>query len=185
MKIVVLNGSPQKKGITSQIVDYVLAGIEAEIKEYYAYYEDIKPCVACLYCFTHPNECVIKDDFQKMMADFMEADLVILASPLHFSSMTGKLLSAISRMQYLFALKYEHKQPIPFKDKKGLSIITGGNNYPTMFNAIEPVDSIIYAHINAKKVERLLIKATDKHSIPELKEIYADRIKDIKEFINE
>lgn len=185
MKIVVLNGSPQKKGITSQIVDYVLADIEAEVKKYYAYYDDIKPCVACLYCFSHPNECVIKDDFQKMIADFNDADLIILASPLHFSSMSGQLLSVISRLQYLFALKYEHQQAIPFKDKKGLTIITGGNNYPTMFKAIEPVDSIIYAHTNAKKVERLLIKATDKHPVAELKEIYAQRINEIKAFIKQ
>lgn len=185
MKVVVLNGSPIKNGITKQITDFVFEGIDCELKTYYAYYTDIKACIACEYCFTHPNECVIKDEFQIMMKDFDEADLVVLASPLHFTSFTGKLLSSISRMQYLFALKYEHKQEIPFKNKKGLTIITGGNDYPTMFNAIEPVDSIIYRHINAKKVDRLLIKATDKYSIAELKDQYKDKIDEIRGFIND
>ena len=185
MKVVVLNGSPIKNGITKQITDYVFEQIDCEIKTYYAYFVDIKPCIACMYCFKNPNECVIKDEFQEMMSDFDDADLIVLASPLHFSSFTGKLLSSISRMQYLFALKYEHKQEIPFKNKKGLTIITGGNDYPTMFNAINPVDSIIYRHINAKEVNRLLIKATDKFSVEELIENYQEEIEEVRKFINE
>jgi len=184
MKIVVVNGSPLKNGITKQMTDYIFEGIDCEIKTYYSYYADIKACIACEYCFSHANECVIKDEFQTMMTDFDEADVIVLASPLHFSSYTGKLLSSISRLQYLFALKYVHKLPIPFKNKKGLSIITGGNDYPTMFNAVKEVDAIIYDHINATKTDKILIKATDQHSIAELKEVYAEDIKRIREFIN-
>ncbi|MDL2212135.1 flavodoxin family protein [Erysipelotrichaceae bacterium OttesenSCG-928-M19] len=185
MKIVVLNGSPQKNGITKQITDYLLKNINAEITTHYAYEVNVKACIACHYCFKHPNECVIKDDFQQIMTDFAQADVVVLASPLHFSSFTGQLLSVISRMQYLFALKYEHKQEIPFKNKKGVTIITGGNDYKSMFDAIKPVDSIIYNHINAKKRQRLLIKATDQYSVPELIEQYQAEIIDIISFIKE
>ncbi|MDF9867766.1 multimeric flavodoxin WrbA [Bacilli bacterium PM5-3] len=184
MKVVVLNGSPLKKGLTAQLTDYIFETIDCEIKTYYAYYTDIKSCVACKYCFSHPNECVIKDEFQTMMKDFDEADLVVLASPLHFSSFTGELLSTISRLQYLFGLKYVHKLPIPFKNKKGLTIITGGNDYPTMFNAIKNVDSLIYNHINVKEYDRVLVKATDKYSMEEIKVQYAEDIERVREFIN-
>ena len=184
MKVVVVNGSPLKNGLTKQITDHVFEGIDCEIKTYYAYYVDIKACVACEYCFSHPNECVIKDEFQQMMADFHDADLVVLASPLHFSSFTGKFMSAISRLQYLYGLKYVHQQPIPFKDKKGLSIVNGGNDYQSMFDSIKAIDPIIYSHINAYKTDRLLIKATDDYSITEIKENYAKEIQEIREFIN-
>ncbi|MEG0284311.1 MAG: flavodoxin family protein [Erysipelotrichales bacterium] len=182
MQVVVINGSPLEKGITTQITDIVLKG--CDVKTYYAYKANIKPCIDCKYCFRNPNECIYKDEFQVMIEDISQADLVVLASPLHFSSFSGELLSSISRMQYLFALKYVHKQELPFKKKKALTIITAGNNYPTMFDAIKPVDSLIFSHINATNIQRLLIKETDKYTVDELTEIYKDEIKEIQNYIN-
>lgn len=186
MKVVILKGSPRKKGVTNTFVNEVFKDIDCEIKEYEAYYNDIKPCIDCRYCFSHEEECVIKDEFQTMMADISEADLVVLASPLHFSTFTGKLLSMISRMQLYYAVKYHFKKPLPFKDKYALSIICGGNNYPTMFEAPELSDRIIYPHLNANKgIERLEIKKTDKFEIEELIDMYQDDIIRVRKYIED
>lgn len=183
MKVVILNGSPDKKGVTKQITDYVFADIDCEISEHWSYYSDIKPCVDCQYCFRNPNLCVIKDDFQNMMEDFREADLIVLASPLHFSSFTGKLLTSISRMQYLFALKYIHNLESDFTKKRGLTIVTGGNDYHNMFQAIDAVDKIIYDHMNVENIDRLLIKATDKDSVENIINMNLSKIDEIRKYI--
>ncbi|MDR3215213.1 MAG: flavodoxin family protein [Bacilli bacterium] len=184
MKIVILNGSPNKQGTTKQLCDYLFKD-QNEVITYYAYDNKVKACIGCNYCFNHKNKCIYdgKDDFKKVMADVIEADLLVLASPLHFSSFSGKLLSLISRLQVYFPLKYYYKEPLPFKDKKGLSIIVGGNDYPTMFDAIKPVDRIIYNHTNAKQVKRLLFKGSDQYSFEELITKNSEFINEIKLFI--
>lgn len=186
MKVVILKGSPRKKGVTNTIVNEVFKDFTGEIKEYEAYYADIKPCVDCRYCFSHEGECVIKDEFQVMMEDIMEADLVVIASPLYFSTLTGKFLSMISRMQCYYALKYHYKKPLPFKDKYGLSIICGGNNYPTMFDAPELSDKLIYRHLNANKgVKRLEIKQTDKFEVEQLIEMHKEEILELRKYLKD
>lgn len=183
MKIVILNGSPLKNGKTKKICDRLFEGVDAQIITYYAYFSDIRACTACEYCFKHENVCVIKDEFQVMMADIDDCDLVVFASPLHFSSFSGKLLAMVSRLQYLFALSYIHKKPLPLKPKKALTIVSAGNNYPGMFDAIKPVDSMIYSHMNVKEIKRLLINQSDNRSIDDIFEIYQDEVKDLKEYI--
>lgn len=185
MKVVILRGSPRKNGITNQIVDEVFKDLDFEYKIYDAYDDNIAACIACDYCFDNENECVIIDDFQQMVADIDQADLVVMASPLHFSVHTGKLLSMISRFQYLFALKYHHRQPIPFKNKYGLTITTGGNDYKTMFEANRLVDKIVFDHINAFTTDSLNIKKTDDYSIEELIVNYQEDITRIRKFISE
>lgn len=183
MKVVILNGSPDKTGVTKQITDYIFSDSDCELKEYWAYDLEAKACIDCQYCFKNPNQCIIKDDFQILMEDFKQADLIVLASPLHFSSFTGELLTSISRMQYIFALTYVHKLPSDFKEKKALTIITGGNDYPSMFKAISPVDTIIYNHLNVKEKERLLIKATDKSPVTELIQNNITEINEIRKYV--
>ncbi|WP_423363352.1 flavodoxin family protein [Mycoplasma sp. P36-A1] len=183
MKIVVINGSPHKNGISMQLFNHVIKDIQADIKVYSAYHDKIAACIDCKYCFTHFNECVIKDDFQAMVKDMDDADVVALVSPIHFSTYSAKLLQAISRLQTVFAVKYEFKKPLPFKDKKGLSIITGGNNYPTQFDSFKPIDHVIFRHINAHEVETLHVKKTDRLSMEEILEEYAEEISSIRKFL--
>lgn len=183
MKIVILNGSPLKNGNTKKICDHLFENSNAKIITYYAYYSDIRACTACEYCFRHENVCVIKDEFQQMMSDIDDCDLVVLASPLHFSCYSGKLLAMLSRMQYIFALIYVHKKPVPFKNKKALTIVNGGNDYKDMFDAIKPIDRMLYDHMNVKEVKKLLIRDTDDRSIDEIFEFYKDEMEVIKEYI--
>lgn len=183
MKIVVISGSPLKKGITTQLFDHIMEGIDAQVITYNAYHDEIASCIDCKYCFTHFNECIIKDDFQKMVKDMDDADLVVLLSPIHFSTYSAKLLQAISRLQTVFAVKYEFKKELPFKNKKGLAVVTGGNNYPTQFDSFDPIDHVIFRHINAFDVDKIHVKKTDKYSMEEIFEVYKDDIERIKEFI--
>lgn len=183
IKIIVLDGSPHTDGKTKKIVNDVLKDVNADIHFYSAYKNDISACMDCGYCFKHENECIIKDDLQIMVEDLIDADVVILSSPLHFSTYSGKFLSMISRFQYLFALKYHFKKTLPFKEKKGIVICSAGNNYPKMFDALEISDRIIFDHLNVKETKRLYVNKSDKYTVEELIQNNELEIKEIKEYL--
>lgn len=183
LKVVVLDGSPHNDGKTKSIVNEVLRGLDVDTHFYNAYKNDIAACIDCSYCFNHESECVIIDDFQLMINDLMDADVVILSSPLHFSTYSGKFLSMISRFQCLFALKYHFKKELPFKNKIGLVVCSAGNNYPKMFDALHASDRIIFDHLNVTESKRLCLNQTDKYSMEELLENNKDEINQIKEYL--
>ena len=62
--------------------------------------KDVSPCDGCLSC-RETKECRIKDDFQMIFQKMVEADGIILASPVYFSSATPKIKALIDRSGYV------------------------------------------------------------------------------------
>lgn len=127
MKTLILNGSPRKAGDTVSLVNKVIENLNGEYKIINAYDCDISACIDCRYCEKNTG-CSIKDGMQEVYEYIQECDNVLIASPMHFMELTGRLLSVASRFQtYYYALYYRHEKPIE-KKKKGAVIIVGGGN---------------------------------------------------------
>lgn len=150
MKTLIINGSPRKNGDTMFLINELIKQLNGEIKLVNTYYDDIKPCIDCRYCWTN-NGCCMKDDMQEIYKLFDEVDNVIIASPLYFSELTGKLLSFASRLQMYYARKYiRNDKDFTLKRKKGLLILTGGGDgspKPAIASA-----NIIFKYINAQLI---------------------------------
>jgi multimeric flavodoxin WrbA len=106
MKVVAFNGSARKDGNTAMLMRSVLQvleaeGIETELIQLAG--EQIRGCNACGTCHSTKNKrCVIEDDnvnayIQKMI----EADAVILGSPVYFSMMAPALKALSDRAFYV------------------------------------------------------------------------------------
>ena len=101
MKILILNGSPHKEGNTAFMVNAFKdgateAGHEVEIVNVGAM--KINGCLGCEYCHTKgEGACIQKDDMQEIYPKLKEADVVVLASAVHYWGFTGQLQSAICR----------------------------------------------------------------------------------------
>ena len=84
MKIAVLNGSPRKEN-TSAMVDAFCEGAKAaghQVDVYHVGKMSINGCLGCEYCHTKGNgKCVQKDDLEKIMPAYTDADMVVFASP--------------------------------------------------------------------------------------------------------
>lgn len=102
MKVVAFNGSPRKGGNTEFMIKKVFKelekeGIETELIQVGA--ENIRGCIACFKCMENQNQkCIIANDnvniyFQKMI----EADAIILGSPVYCADMTGQMKCFIDR----------------------------------------------------------------------------------------
>lgn len=125
MKTLIINGSPRKKGETSQMTAWVREHMSGEVKEVFTYRADVKPCVDCRYCFDHPG-CCVEDEMQEIYEYLVDCDNVLFASPIYFSELTGSFLSLISRFQPYFCGKFLRREPSPLKAKKGGVIVAFG-----------------------------------------------------------
>ncbi len=103
MKVVAFNGSPRKHGNTHIALEIVLEelgkeGIDTELIELGS--EKIEHCNACYSCQKNKDRrCIIdtdnvNDHIQKMI----EADGVILGSPVYFGNVSGQMKSFIDRV---------------------------------------------------------------------------------------
>lgn len=101
MKILVWNGSPRKNGNTARLISAFAegagdAGHEVTVEQVAG--RNIRGCLACEYCHDkQPGKCVQQDDMQELYRRLKEADMLVLASPIYYYTMTGQMISALNR----------------------------------------------------------------------------------------
>ena len=121
MKIAVFNGSPRKVN-TAAMIQAFREGAEAaghQVEEYHVGKMKIAGCLACEYCHTKGNgECIQKDDFEKLLPAYKDADMIVFASPVYYFAMTAQMEAAIQRVYCIGK---------PQKAKKAALLISSGS----------------------------------------------------------
>ena len=104
--IVILNGSPRKNGNTSALVKAFTQGAESAghtVTEFFLGGMDIHGCKGCFGGHSSREcPCVQQDDMNKIYPAVKDSDVVVLASPLYYWTMSGQIRTALDR---LFALE--------------------------------------------------------------------------------
>lgn len=102
MKIVAINGSPRKNGNTARCLEAVgreaeAAGVEFQVFQPGA---DVRPCMACYHCLnTGSLRCVRDDDgVNDIIAACIEADGILLASPVYHGGIAGGMKCVLDRL---------------------------------------------------------------------------------------
>ncbi|NIQ97860.1 MAG: flavodoxin family protein, partial [Desulfuromonadales bacterium] len=112
MKILALNGSRRKNGNTAALVDAVLGAAAADGAATEALFlgdYNIGACTGCEGC-SNSWECVIKDDFQPLVARMDAADGVVFASPTYWYSVTSDMKRLIDRCYSLIRFPVSRKE---------------------------------------------------------------------------
>ncbi len=121
MKIAVLNGSP-RKGTTAAMVQAFREGAEAAghvVEEYQVGKMKIAGCLACEYCHTKgEGTCIQKDDLEKILPAYKEADMIVFASPIYYFTMSAQIEAAIQRVYCIGK---------PLMAKKAALLLTSGS----------------------------------------------------------
>jgi multimeric flavodoxin WrbA len=99
MKVIVLMGSPNKKGSTNVLVESFVrgaseAGHRCEVVD--VCHADIHPCMGCVAC-GYEGPCVQKDDVEAIKAKLLAADMVAFATPLYYYGMSAQLKTMVDR----------------------------------------------------------------------------------------
>ena len=100
MKVVLISGSPRKKGNTMQVMENCkesveAEGLEAEIISLAG--KDIKSCIACYKCKEQPK-CVLADDANQIMDLLRESQGLITGAPVYFGTARGDLMNLMQRI---------------------------------------------------------------------------------------
>ena len=99
-KVLILAGSPRKGGNSEALCDEFArgareAGHEVELVRVAA--KKIHPCSGCYYCKDHGGDGVFKDDMTELLQKIIDTDVLVLASPVYFYSISAQLKAVIDR----------------------------------------------------------------------------------------
>lgn len=103
LKVLLVNGSPHKKGSTYSalnVVESVLHSKGIEIEHFHIGNKMIRGCIDCKKC-QDTNHCVFTDDIcNELIEAFIRADGVIIGSPVYFAGPNGALCALLDRVFY-------------------------------------------------------------------------------------
>ncbi len=83
--------------------------------------KDIKACMHCDYCLEH-KKCIINDDMHEVYDGLLDADGIILATPVQSGGISSNLSTIMDRTRALEAIDYNI-----LRGKIGMSIAVGGD----------------------------------------------------------
>ncbi len=121
MKIAIFNGSPRKENTYAMIQAFIEGAKEAghEVEEYHVGKMNIAGCLSCEYCHTKgEGQCIQKDDLEKIMPAYKEADMIVFASPIYYFGMSAQMEAAIQRVYCIGK---------PAKAKKAALLLSSGS----------------------------------------------------------
>lgn len=114
-KIMILNGSPRQKGNTSALIEAFTKGAKASdniVTEFFLDGMNIHGCKGCFGGGKNPESpCVQKDDMDKIYPVYKEADIIVLATPLYYWTMSGQLKTAFDRLFAVAECDPDYRNP--------------------------------------------------------------------------
>lgn len=122
IKIVGLNGSPNRKGNTVTLMKWVLggcveAGAAVELLHVCDY--NIDYCLGCNCCLKE-GLCPLEDDYSTVTGKLLEADGIVVGSPVYADAPTALLKTLMDRMTLLVLYT------ALFEDKPTVGVATSG-----------------------------------------------------------
>ncbi len=137
MNLLIINGSPRKKGLISQMLrifheQAIASGIE--VTEVYANDLQIKPCMGCMACRSKRHCVLPEDDAQRVLALIQQADAIVIGAPCYWGNIPGQLKLLFDRIVYGM-MRDTPRFPEPLmRGKKAVFISTSTTPWP--FNII-------------------------------------------------
>jgi multimeric flavodoxin WrbA len=164
VKVLGIYGSPRKGGNTDLLLDRALEGAQAvgaEVKSIYVRRLKINGCLECGSC-DDTGKCVIEDDMGQVYPLLEEADIVILASPNFFYSVTGQVKLLIDRSQAMWSKRLLEKktseQRRSYDSGRGYFIMVGATKGTNLFPGSELTVRYFYDALDMSYDGSLLIQ---------------------------
>jgi len=105
-QILVLLGSPRKKGNSTTLAQQITKGAEsagAKVETIYLNGLNIKPCQGCYACKKKDSKgCVVDDDMQSLYPKMIASDAWVIATPVYWFNMTAQTKIFMDRCFGLF-----------------------------------------------------------------------------------
>jgi multimeric flavodoxin WrbA len=163
LKVLGIMGSPRHGGNTDRLLDEALKGAQsrgAEVEKINADRLKIAPCREIYACLKDGN-CAIKDDMTDIYPKLLGSDVIIVATPIFFYTVSAQLMLLISRCQALWARRYV-LQNLESPPKKGAFIAVGATRGAKLFDGPKLTMRYFFQAINTEYTDELLVRGVDK-----------------------
>lgn len=100
-QIVVITGSPRKKGNSFAMTDAFIKAAEEKghsVTRFDAALKNVGGCRACETCFRTGKACSFDDDFNTIAPAILEADAVVFTMPVYWYSIPAQIKGVIDRL---------------------------------------------------------------------------------------
>ncbi len=137
-KILAVHGSPRREGNTSRLLRRAVQGARdagGQVEEVVLRDLKMSPCLEIYGCKT-TGRCVIQDDFQEIYDQLLNAQGLILASPIFFYTVSSHVKILMDRCQSLWIKKYwleKERFGARKPTRKGLFISVGATKGKKLF----------------------------------------------------
>ena len=133
MKLLVLNGSPHKKGAPATILRAIAEGASAmgkDVEWVDVYDQEIAPCRGCLRC-RPDGECILPEDGAHELArKIHDADALVVGTPTYWGNVSGPLKVLFDRTVPVWEF-FDGGLPQPVqKGKRATVVVTSAAPWP-------------------------------------------------------
>jgi multimeric flavodoxin WrbA len=163
MKVLAIWGSPRKGGNTDTLLNAFIDGATeagAQVERLALRELKISPCLEIYHCFKD-GTCPIKDDMLPLYDKLLEADVVVLASPIFFYSVTAQAKAFIDRTQALWARRYVVKKDFPGPERQGVLLATAATHGKLLFVGARLVAKYFFDAINVSYAAEICVRGVD------------------------
>jgi len=105
--VIAINGSPRKTWNTAMLLGHALEGAAskgAKTELVHLYDLDYKGCTSCFSCKLvggkSYGKCAVQDDLTPVLERILDADALILGSPIYVGTATGEMRSFLERLVF-------------------------------------------------------------------------------------
>jgi len=145
IKVLAFAGSPRRHGNSETLLDWVLAAMgrdpEVSIEKVPLTEADINPCRGCNAC-EKLNRCIQRDGLDTYHDRIIEADCIVLSSPIYCMGLCSQVKALVDRAQVFRSRKYVLRLPVVPVERKGkrlaIFLATAGQTWPHVFEAAVP-----------------------------------------------
>ena len=99
-KVLILSSSARKGGNSDLLCDQFLQGAKEarhDAEKIFLKQKKIAYCTGCGVCFNGEKPCSQKDDMREILGKMVEADVIVMATPVYFYTMNGQMKTLIDR----------------------------------------------------------------------------------------
>ncbi len=99
-KVLILSASPRKGGNSDLLCDQFMKGtIESgnQVEKIFIQDKKINFCLGCMACQQNGGGCVQHDDMDEILEKMIQADVLVMATPIYFYNMDAQLKLLIDR----------------------------------------------------------------------------------------
>ncbi len=99
-KVLILSTSPRKGGNSDTLCDQFMAGATEsghQVEKIFLADKDVNYCVGCGLCLKKKGSCSQKDDMLEIAQKMVGADVIVMATPVYFYTMSAQTKTLIDR----------------------------------------------------------------------------------------